>query len=208
VARRRRGGDADQKIHVSDQGHFGFARIDAEAQGLDAMGYVLPNRALGRALWERIERTPAIRVFCPAQVLEVEPGEPLVGLELGERGGAAFAAGAARRRRRRHAVGGAPRVRRRGREPRLRQTAVITTVLPQRFHDHVAYERFTESGPLALLPLATAMHAGADGGRADGDDPRWRGTDAEFLAEAAAPLRISARALSQGGPPRRRIRSR
>jgi 2-polyprenyl-6-methoxyphenol hydroxylase-like FAD-dependent oxidoreductase len=37
------------------------------------------------------------------------------------------------------------------------QTAVITTVLPQRFHEHVAYERFTDSGPLALLPL--------DGGR-------------------------------------------
>jgi 2-octaprenyl-6-methoxyphenol hydroxylase len=34
------------------------------------------------------------------------------------------------------------------------QTAVITTVLPQRFHDYVAYERFTPSGPLALLPLA------------------------------------------------------
>jgi 2-octaprenyl-6-methoxyphenol hydroxylase len=34
------------------------------------------------------------------------------------------------------------------------QTAVITTVLTQRFHDYVAYERFTQSGPLALLPLA------------------------------------------------------
>ena len=33
------------------------------------------------------------------------------------------------------------------------QTAVITTVLPQKFHDHVAYERFTPQGPLALLPL-------------------------------------------------------
>ena len=33
------------------------------------------------------------------------------------------------------------------------QTAVITTVLPQRFHDNVAYERFTPQGPLALLPL-------------------------------------------------------
>ena len=34
------------------------------------------------------------------------------------------------------------------------QTAVITTVLPRKFHEHVAYERFTASGPLALLPLA------------------------------------------------------
>ena len=34
------------------------------------------------------------------------------------------------------------------------QTAIITTVLPAKFHEHVAYERFTASGPLALLPLA------------------------------------------------------
>src|ERR1700689_2445061 len=33
------------------------------------------------------------------------------------------------------------------------QSAIITTVLPQRFHDHIAYERFTPAGPLALLPL-------------------------------------------------------
>ena len=33
------------------------------------------------------------------------------------------------------------------------QTAVITTVLPKKFHDHIAYERFTSDGPLALLPL-------------------------------------------------------
>src|SRR5882757_8912761 len=28
-----------RKIHVSDRGHFGFARIDAAEQGLGALGY-------------------------------------------------------------------------------------------------------------------------------------------------------------------------
>jgi 2-octaprenyl-6-methoxyphenol hydroxylase len=63
------------------------------------------------------------------------------------------------------------------------QTAVITAVLPQRFHDHVAYERFTDSGPLALLPLAdgrctlvlTLKPASAELAMA------W--SDQEFLAE-------------------------
>jgi 2-octaprenyl-6-methoxyphenol hydroxylase len=64
-----------------------------------------------------------------------------------------------------------------------RQTAVITTVLPQRFHDNVAYERFTPSGPLALLPL--------DGGRCtlvltlakDAAQSALARSDREFLAE-------------------------
>ena len=52
-----------RKIHVSDQGRFGFARIDAAEQGLAAMGYVVPNRALGRALWappSRQTRRPSL----------------------------------------------------------------------------------------------------------------------------------------------------
>ncbi len=63
------------------------------------------------------------------------------------------------------------------------QTAVITTVLPQRFHEHVAYERFTASGPLALLPL--------EGGRCtlvltlsrEMAESAMTWSDAEFLAE-------------------------
>jgi 2-octaprenyl-6-methoxyphenol hydroxylase len=34
-----------------------------------------------------------------------------------------------------------------------RQSAVITNVTPGQPHKHVAYERFTESGPLAFLPM-------------------------------------------------------
>jgi 2-octaprenyl-6-methoxyphenol hydroxylase len=35
-----------------------------------------------------------------------------------------------------------------------RQTAVVTHVATGRFHDHTAFERFTPSGPIAVLPLA------------------------------------------------------
>ena len=31
------------KVHVSDQGHFGFARIDASEQGLGSLGHVVPK---------------------------------------------------------------------------------------------------------------------------------------------------------------------
>jgi 2-octaprenyl-6-methoxyphenol hydroxylase len=141
-----------RKIHVSEQGRFGFARIDAAEQGLKAMGHVVPNRALGAALWPRL-RASGIQVYCPAQVSRVAAGEHSVTLEIAHPGGTAtvearlvIAADGAQ-----SAVRSAFGVDAQSRD--YEQTAVITTVLPQRFHDHVAYERFTAAGPLALLPL-------------------------------------------------------
>ena len=172
-----------RKIHVSDQGRFGFARIDAAEQGLTAMGYVVPNRALGAALWPRVVACPHIQVHCPAQVLRIERGERTVALEIAAAGATAridarlvVAADGVH-----SAVRGAFGVDVQTRD--YEQTAIITTVLPQRFHDHVAYERFSASGPLALLPLdggrcalvLTLNRAAAEAAMA------W--SDGEFLAE-------------------------
>src|SRR5271168_360727 len=71
-----------RKIHVSDQGRFGFARIDAAEQGLPAMGYVVPNRALGAALWSRLQASADVRVYCPAEVSRVLDGQHAVTLEI------------------------------------------------------------------------------------------------------------------------------
>jgi 2-octaprenyl-6-methoxyphenol hydroxylase len=169
------------KIHVSDKGRFGFARVDAAEQGLAAMGHVVPNRVLGTALWSQLESAEAVRIFCPAQVAEVTAGAESVQLRLAGNGAglcaklivAADGAQSAVRK----AFGVDAEVR------DYEQTAVTTAVLPQRFHDYVAYERFTDSGPLALLPLAdgrctlvlTLSPAMAESAMA------W--SDEEFLAE-------------------------
>jgi 2-octaprenyl-6-methoxyphenol hydroxylase len=172
-----------RKIHVSDQGRFGFARIDAAEQGLTAMGYVVPNRALGAALWSRLQGSANVHVSCPAEVVRVTAGGHAVTLEIAQAGAAArfdtklvVAADGVQ-----SAVRSAFGVEAESRD--YEQTAVITTVLPQRFHDHVAYERFTGSGPLALLPLEggrctlvlTLNRATAEAAMA------W--SDQEFLAE-------------------------
>jgi len=142
-----------RKIHVSDQGRFGFARIDAAEQGLTAMGYVVPNRALGTALWSCLEASANVQVLCPAQVSGITAGEHAVSLQIAQ--GAATATLDCKLVVAADGVHSAVRsafgVDAESRD--YEQTAVITTVLPQRFHDHVAYERFTGSGPLALLPL-------------------------------------------------------
>jgi len=172
------------KIHVSDQGQFGFARITAAAQRLSALGFVMPNRVLGAALWPRIEASAQVRTFCPAEVVGIVRGEQFTTLTLARSGGvtatlaarlvvAADGADSAVRR----AFGISAQRRDYG------QTAIITTLMPQRFHEHVAYERFTPSGPLALLPLSdgrctlvlTLGHEMARSALA------W--SDAEFIAE-------------------------
>jgi 2-octaprenyl-6-methoxyphenol hydroxylase len=170
------------KIHVSDQGRFGFARIDASEQGLGAMGYVLPNRALGSALWSSIS-SQEIKVFCPAEVSGLTANDDAVKIEIAEAGvkiaidAKLIVAADGAQSVVRSAFGVAAEVRDYG------QTAVITTVLPQHFHDNVAYERFTPEGPLALLPL--------DGGRCtlvltlskDAAQSALAWSDQEFLAE-------------------------
>ncbi|MDE2304501.1 MAG: 2-octaprenyl-6-methoxyphenyl hydroxylase [Gammaproteobacteria bacterium] len=146
---------AIRRIHVSDRGRFGFARIDAAELGLAAIGYVVPNRALGAALWARIGADARMRVFCPATLEQVRPGTNAVELRVSEPGRAPaeisarlVVAADGVHSAVRTAVGVTAETR------DYEQSAVITAVLPQRFHEHIAYERFTESGPLALLPLA------------------------------------------------------
>jgi 2-octaprenyl-6-methoxyphenol hydroxylase len=170
------------KIHVSDQGRFGFARIDAREQGLGAIGYVLPNRALGGVLWSRLS-SQEIKVFCPAEVSGITANDAAVKIEIAAAGAKIaieaklIVAADGAQSVVRSAFGVAADVRDYG------QTAVITTVLPQRFHDNVAYERFTPEGPLALLPL--------DGGRCtlvltlskDAAQSALAWSDQEFLAE-------------------------
>jgi len=144
---------AIRKIHVSDQGRFGFARIEAAEQGLEALGYVVPNRALGKALWSQLQGYPDLRVICPVQVTGVTAEVDQVVLQVDTAEGSTsiaaklVVAADGINSVVRTALGVAAESR------DYRQTAVITTVLPKNFHEHVAYERFTEEGPLALLPL-------------------------------------------------------
>ena len=174
---------AIRRIHVSEQGRFGVARIDAEEQGLDALGYVLPNRVIGAGLWEGLRRVTGVVTFAPARVT----GTALTGdrrtLAV-ERAGAALQIGA-------KLVVAADGARSVIREQAgiaaehwdYGQTAIIATLTTQRFHDHVAYERFTPQGPIAVLPLSEGR-CGLVWTRHPEEAARLLGLhDAGFLAE-------------------------
>jgi 2-octaprenyl-6-methoxyphenol hydroxylase len=145
------------RIHVSDAGRFGFARLAAAEFDQDALGYVVPNRVLGRVLWSALQAAPDIDSYLPARVLAVSVGPQMATLKLEREGGpqcelqarlivAADGATSAVRT----ALGLGATV------DDYQQVAVVTSVRTDKPNDGIAYERFTAQGPMALLPLAGA----------------------------------------------------
>jgi 2-octaprenyl-6-methoxyphenol hydroxylase len=141
-------------IHVSDAGRFGFSRLTAAEQGIEAFGYVVPNRRIGAALWERLRAAPDIALHVPARVVEVSVTAGGVELDVAHDSGwqarvsarLVVAADGAHSRIRAAA----------GIEASIEdydQVAVVANVSVDRPHGGMAYERFTPEGPLAVLPL-------------------------------------------------------
>nr|BAL53165.1 2-octaprenyl-6-methoxyphenol hydroxylase [uncultured Gammaproteobacteria bacterium] len=139
-------------IHVSDRGHFGKTRFDASEMGIDAFGQVVLARDLEQAVASACGEAE-IDVLCPAQVtgLRIEPKAAEVCLLQDRR---AFSC---RARLVVAADGGKSKIRQWvgiGQTVHdYYQTAVVGRVYSEKPHQYAAYERFTDSGPLALLPL-------------------------------------------------------
>jgi 2-octaprenyl-6-methoxyphenol hydroxylase len=175
-----------RRIHVSDQGRFGTARIDAAEQGLESLGYVLPNRVIGAGLQAGLRDCTNVELVAPARVLGSETAEggrrlrfEIDGIERDVAARLVVAADGARSLVRGQAGIGATHW-------DYGQTAIIATLVTQRFHDHVAYERFTAEGPIAVLPLADGRCGLVWTRHPEGAARLLELPDAEFLAELQA----------------------
>jgi 2-octaprenyl-6-methoxyphenol hydroxylase len=141
-------------IRVSRAGEFGSARIDADSQGVDALGWTLPARELGAALLRRLDACTHLTRLAPATLASLQPhvagwrarvrtveGEQWLdaALLVGADGTESFVRGQL------------------GIEAErldYAQTLFVATVTPERAHANRAFERFSDDGPVALLPLA------------------------------------------------------
>jgi 2-octaprenyl-6-methoxyphenol hydroxylase len=150
---------AIRSIHVSDAGHFGVARLDAQEQGIDAFGYVVPNRAIGRALWQALRDAPNIELAVPAKLESADLRDDGVTLDVTIEG-------------KRETVRAAVAVAADGAGSALRasagiaadvedydQVAIVLNAATERPSHGEAFERFTPSGPLAVLPVAGGGYA-------------------------------------------------
>lgn len=144
-------------IHISDQGHIGLSHLCANEQDTDALGYVVENRVIGRVLYNKLAELDNVSLFCPAS------------LQAFKSSGRAMAVKITQGRQQQTlytdllvaADGGESVVRKQAAVAAYKwgydQTAITTNVACDQPHHHVAYERFTDTGPLALLPLTDTM---------------------------------------------------
>ena len=143
-----------RSIHVSEKGRFGFAHIDADEQGVEALGYVVINRVLGGVLQAALDQQENIDVLCPARISAVKSDDEksVVCVDQGgsnrELSCRLLVAADGERSSVRDMLGISATCSDYG------QHAVVGNVLPEKAPANRAYERFTESGPLAMLPIA------------------------------------------------------
>jgi 2-octaprenyl-6-methoxyphenol hydroxylase len=146
-------------IHVSERGRFGFSHIDAAEQGVEALGHVVINRVLGDVLQRRAATFDNLHWFCPARITATAGAPERVAVDV-ESGGATstltaallVAADGARSSVRSMLGIDATSI-------DYAQSAITGNLLPELAPEHRAFERFTESGALALLPVADGRMA-------------------------------------------------
>jgi len=143
-----------KNIHVSDKGRFGFAHIDAAEQKVAALGYVVINRVLGKVLQDSLANVANVDLMCPARITAVTLNDERAEVTVEEASGskqltakllvAADGANSAVR----DMVGISAK------QVSYEQWAVIGNLMPEKAPDNRAFERFTEAGPVAMLPVA------------------------------------------------------
>ncbi|MEM9058039.1 MAG: 2-octaprenyl-6-methoxyphenyl hydroxylase, partial [Pseudomonadota bacterium] len=143
-----------RKIHVSQRGRFGATRLDSVEEQVPALGYVVENRVLGRALWQRLEAADNVQLVCPATLTELDSTDAAVRVTCETGDGqvvltARLAVAADGAQSQARSLAGIEATA----EP-YGQTAVITNVTSREPHDGTAFERFTDDGPLAFLPMS------------------------------------------------------
>lgn len=145
--------EAIKTIHVSDRGHLGATRLHHSEEQVEALGYVAENRVLGSVLMRQLEKLSHVDWYCPATIESLEQTENEVTVEIKtEQGGQQLNASLL------VAADGVQSVTRKlaglgATQKDYQQSAVIANVLTDQKHEGIAYERFTNSGPVAFLPM-------------------------------------------------------
>ena len=146
---------AIKNIHISDRGHYGKARLAAQDHQVSALGYVVEMSLLGKAFLSELSETTQgesknISWFCPDHITDIEWQSESVNITLNSsqqlKAKLLLACDGAQSTCRQFANISSSH------QP-YNQSALIANVSMAKPHNNIAYERFTELGPIAMLPL-------------------------------------------------------
>jgi len=145
-----------KSVHVSELGKFGSVNIRADKLNMDALGFVVSNSEFELYLHQRMRNESAITLIEDAKAVSVEHSEEKVCLGIMQQGT-------------QQSIDTDLLIAADGTESVVRallqidvqerdynQCAVLANVMTSMPHSCTAYERFTGSGPLALLPQASS----------------------------------------------------
>ena len=163
---------AIQKIDISDRGHYGKARIDANNHGVSALGYVIAMAKIGEGQLAALASKANVKWFSPESIVDIDWQESIEAsqenscsteqlknklIKVSLRSGDVLQT---------HlllACDGANSPCRvlaniEASKSDYHQVALIANVATEKSHNNKAFERFTENGPIAMLPL-TALNS-------------------------------------------------
>ena len=148
-----------KKIHISDRGHAGITRLNAEDENVDALGYVVETRVIGKALFHRLNKQKNVTLIAPAKLKNFDLNEEFASADIEITGSNNLVERKILTAKLLVAADGDNSMVRRLSGVRIKQrnyeqSAIIANIATDKPHNNQAFERFTDSGPLALLPMA------------------------------------------------------
>lgn len=183
-------------VHISEQGSFGRAQLNKEDEQVESFGQVMENAWLGRKLLLAAQDEALITLIDNAAVTRIHQQADGVTIQFsyynGDEG--------------EQQLQGSALIACDGRDSTVRQlldidittydyqqTAIVGVVETDQPHEHIAIERFSPAGPLAVLPLTDCDGDGNDAYQAGyrrsvvwicpiGDERQYLEDDAHFLA--------------------------
>ncbi len=183
-------------VQISEQGSFGRAQLNKAEERVESFGQVMENAWLGRKLLLAAQQEPLITLIDNASVSAVTQQADGVTLSFNYYG----------EEEHEQQLQASVLVACDGRDSTVRQllnigtttydyqqTAIVGVVETDKPHEHVAIERFSPAGPLAVLPLTDPEGDGNDdyqnGHRRSvvwvcpkGEEHKYLADDAHFLA--------------------------
>ncbi len=152
-------------VQISEQGSFGRAQLNKEDEKVESFGQVMENAWLGRKLLLAAQNESLITIIDNAEVVVIDQQSDSVTLTFSYYNGSEDE----------QQLQGSVLVACDGRDSNIRQlldigtstydyqqTAIVGVVETDKPHNHIAIERFSPAGPLAVLPLTDSDGDGND----------------------------------------------